>query len=147
MLKKELISLALTWQEKFGVPPQIITAISEYDAAMMVGMSETAYSDYMQTLTAVNKGFDFEFKRVHYQVKSNHPSGKPGSRVTMVSKVKNYDWDKLIWILYDEKYNMQEAWIWDKKDYKVAFENKNRLSPNDMRKGMCLYPKKNKGKR
>ena len=41
MLRDKLIQVALEWQAKFGVAPQITTAVSEYDAAMLVGMSES----------------------------------------------------------------------------------------------------------
>ena len=34
---------------------------------------------------------------------------------------------------------MQEAWEWHVEDYRMAFENKKRLSPKDYRKGHCLY--------
>ena len=34
---------------------------------------------------------------------------------------------------------MQEAWEWHVSDYKMAFENKKRLSPSDYRMGLCLY--------
>lgn len=34
---------------------------------------------------------------------------------------------------------MQEAWEWNVEDYKMAFENKDRLSPEDYRQGLCLY--------
>ena len=68
-------------------------------------------------------------------------SGKKGSFVTMVPKATNYEWDKLIWILYDKNYVMQEAWEWCVKDYQVAFEGIKRLSPNHYRKGKCLYKK------
>ena len=53
MLRQKLIEVALEWQEKFGVAPQITTPLSEYDAAMLVGMSEEEYSAYMQDKTAV----------------------------------------------------------------------------------------------
>lgn len=51
----------------------------------------------------------------------------------MVPKASNYEWDRLIWILYDKNYVMQEAWEWNVEDYKMAFENKDRLSPEDYR--------------
>ena len=41
--------------------------------------------------------------------------------------------------LYDKNYIMQEAWEWHVEDYKMAFENEKRLSPEDYRKGHCLY--------
>lgn len=108
-LRDQLVDIALQWQAEFGVAPQITNAISEYDAAMLVGMSESEYSKYMQDKTAVNKGSDFVFNGTRYQVKANRPSGKHGSLVTMVPKASNYEWDKLIWILYDQNYVMQEA--------------------------------------
>ncbi len=142
MLRKKLIDVALEWQERFGVSPQITTPISEYNAAMLVGMSEDEYSDYMQDKTAVNKGSDFVFKGIRYQVKGNRPSGKPGSFITMVPKATNYDWDKLIWVLYDKNYVIQEAWEWDMQAYEQAFHDIKRLSPKDYRQGKCLYQNK-----
>ncbi len=140
-MRNELVTLALSWQKKFGVAPSITSAISEYDAAMLVGMTESQYSKTMAGRTAVSKGSDFVFKGIEYQIKANRPSGKKGSRVTKVPKARNYQWNKLIWILYNEFYEMQEAWEWDNKDYIKAFKNKKRLSPNDYRKGIRLFPK------
>ena len=143
MLRDELVKIALQWQEKFGVAPSITSTISEYDAAMLVGMSENEYSDYMKDKTAVNKGSDFVFKKIRYQVKANRPSGKKGSFVTMVPKATNYEWDRLIWILYDKNYEIQEAWEWGIEEYKKAFDAIKRLSPDHYRKGQCLYNSKN----
>ena len=139
MLRDKLVETALEWQNKFGVAPQITAVISEYDAAMLIGMSKKDYSDYMQDKTAVQKGFDFIFKEKRYQIKGNRPSGKKGSKVTLVPKAKNYNWDKLIWILYDKNYVMQEAWEWDVESYKTQFSEIKRLSPDHYRKGKCLY--------
>lgn len=85
-LRNKLIDIALQWQESFGVAPSITSALSEYDAAMLVGMSENEYSEYMKDKTAVSKGSDFVFNNIRYQVKANRPSGKKGSFVTMVPK-------------------------------------------------------------
>ena len=141
-LRDKLVSIALEWQERYGIAPQITTPISEFDAAMLVGFSEHEYSEYMQDKTAVGKGSDFVCKGVRYQVKGNRPSGKPGSKITMVPKATNYEWDVLIWVMYDKNYVIQEAWQWDVGPYKEAFQNKKRLSPNDYRQGLRLYPKK-----
>ena len=127
-LRNKLIDIALLWQENFGVAPSITSAISEYDAAMLIGMPENEYSEYMKDKTAVSKGVDFVFKNTRYQVKANRPSGKKGSPVTMVPKASN-------------NYVMQEAWEWCVKDYRLAFESIKRLSPNHYRKGKCLYQK------
>ena len=140
MLRDELVKIALQWQAKYGVAPQITTVVSEYDAAMLVGMPENDYSEYMQDKTAVNKGSDFVFNHTRYQVKANRPSGKPGSFVTMVPKASNYEWDKLIWILYDKNYVIQEAWEWCREEYILAFDSIKRLSPNHYRKGRWAEP-------
>jgi hypothetical protein len=71
-------------------------------------------------------------------VKANRPSGKPGSPVTLVPKVKNYEWDRLIWLLYDREFHIQEAWEWTVNDYRAAFDMVTRLSPFDMRRGRLL---------
>lgn len=139
-LRNKLVSVALDWQERYGIAPQITTVLSEYDAAMLVGFPEEEYSNFMQDKTAVGKGSDFIYNGVCYQVKGNRPSGKLGSKVTLVPKAKNYDWDVLIWILYDKEYTLIEAWRWDVNSYKEAFHNKRRLSPYDYRQGHQLYP-------
>lgn len=141
MLREKLIEVALEWQDKFGVAPQITTPLSEYDAAMLVGMSEEEYSEYMQDKTAVAKGSDFVFNGIRYQIKGNRPSGKPGSKITMVPKATNYDWDKLVWVMYDSAYTVLEVWEWDVGLYKEAFDSIKRLSPAHYRKGKCLYAK------
>ena len=46
----------------------------------------------MKDKTAVSKGADFVYKNTRYQVKANRPSGKKGSRVTMVPKASNYEY-------------------------------------------------------
>lgn len=140
-LRDKLVEIALQWQERYGIAPSITSTISEYDAAMLVGMSENEYSDYMRDKTAVNKGNDFVFNNTRYQVKANRPSGKKGSFVTMVPKAANYEWDRLIWILYDKDYVIQEAWEWGVEEYKDAFDTIKRLSPEHYRKGRCLYKK------
>ena len=140
-LRNKLVKIALQWQERYGVAPSITSTISEYDAAMLVGMSENEYSAYMKDKTAVNKGSDFVFNNTRYQVKANRPSGKKGSFVTMVPKAANYEWDRLIWILYDKNYVIQEAWEWGVEEYKDAFDAIKRLSPDHYRKGRCLYKK------
>ena len=139
-LRSKLVSVALEWQEHYGIAPQITTPISEYDAAMLIGFPEHEYSEYMQDKTAVCKGSDFVYKDVRYQVKGNRPSGKTGSRITMVPKAKNYEWDILIWVMYDKNYKIQEAWQWDVQSYKKVFHDKKRLSPNDYRQGLQLFP-------
>jgi len=44
----------------------------------------------------------------------------------------------LIWILYNREYELQEAWMFNLKEYQKLFQDKTRLSPEDMRKGSRL---------
>ncbi|MCW3999509.1 MAG: hypothetical protein NWE93_04665 [Candidatus Bathyarchaeota archaeon] len=137
-LRDTLVQLALEWEKRFAVAPRITCDIAEYDAAKLVKTSLKIGLGRKTEDTAVTKGCDFCIGKERYQVKSNRPSGKTGSVVTLVGKAQNYDWDKLIWILYDRNYKIQEAWMFDVTKYRQLFESKNRLSPQDMRKGTRL---------
>lgn len=137
-LRDKLKGIALEWQKRFGIAPAITSTISEYDAAMLLGMSEDDYSNQMQTQTAVQKGHDFVFNGQRYQIKANRPSGKPGSKVTLVPKAKNYEWDYLIWLHYTTEYEIQEAWMWPVEEYVRAFDDAKRLSPSHYREGINL---------
>lgn len=140
-LRSRLVEIALRWQDCFGVAPQITSAISELDAAIqLIRMSEEEYRSECAGKTAVRRGYDFMHKNCRYQVKANRPSGGPRSRVTKVGKAKNYDWDKLIWILYDPNYILQEAWEWKVDKYRRRFEGVKDLRPKHMRQGWRLFP-------
>ena len=137
-LRSQLVNVALRWQERFGVAPSVTSALSELDAAMLVGMTEDEYCNDCSSRTAVTRGYDFTHHGCRYQVKANRPSGRPGSFVTLVGRANNYEWDKLIWILYDRFYQIQEAWEWTAEDYRHQFETVGRLSPAHMRLGKPL---------
>ena len=139
ILRKQLVETALHWQKVYGVAPAITSTVSEYDAARMVGMSDDEYSSYMRDKTAVARGHDFIYKGVKYQIKAVRPSGKPGSNITNAGKARNYEWDILIWIRYNVNYDIEEAWSWDRASYINHFDEKKRISPDDMRQGKKLY--------
>ena len=137
-LRDRLVALALEWERVFGVAPSITSAVSEYDAACLVGHTDDTYGKACVGRTAVTRGCDFFLDSLRYQVKANRPSGKPGSFVTLVGKASNYEWDRLIWILYDRYFVIQEAWEWEVDQYRSEFHDRNRLAPADMRKGKRL---------
>jgi hypothetical protein len=137
-LRRRLVESALAWEQAFGNAPAITSAVSEYDAAMLVGLAPEQYATAMQGTTTVQKGYDFKFNGKRYQVKANRPSGKPGSPVTLVAKARNYEWDFLVWILYSPTYEVIEAWLWEVSSYRAAFHRVKRLSPAHYRKGMKL---------
>jgi hypothetical protein len=137
-LRDLLIQVALEWEKRFAIAPRITCDIAEFDAARLASTNLRVGKGRQLTDTAVTRGCDFLKDGKKYQVKSNRPSGKPGSPVTLVGKAQNFEWDKLIWVLYDREYNIQEAWMFNVEKYKRLFENKTRLSPQDMRKGQRL---------
>lgn len=138
-IRERLVQIALEWEARFGVAPAVTCAISELDAALLVGCDERAFAGQRRARTAVTAGFDFEHGGRRYQVKANRPSGKPGSTVTLVGKAKPDGWDRLVWILYDPAYRIVEAWEWERAAYVDAFQARERVRPADMRRGACLY--------
>lgn len=139
--RNELIQVSLKWEEKYGVMPAITSAISEFDAVLLVAGQNTNIQHILNTegKTAVTKGADFEYNGLRYQVKANRPSGKKGSKVTRVPNASNLEWDCLIWILYNPLFEIEEAWIWDVNSYSTRFPNrKQRIHPKDMREGKQL---------
>ena len=139
-LRDLLVQISLEWERRFAVAPQITASVAEYDAAKLVGTSLKIGKGRKKSDTAVTRGMDFRKDNIFYQVKSNRPSGKLGSKVTLVGKATNFDWHKLVWILYDRGYNIEEAWEFACNKYRELFEYKKRISPEDMRKGTKLYP-------
>ena len=156
-IRARLVSTALEWEKSYGVAPGITCAISEIDAAELIGTQidkhtenqisasklinfelEPTYSDVMQGKTAVNKGYDFKFNDHRYQIKANRPSGKPGSFVTRAPKPSNLDWDFLIYMLYNKQYELQEAWFWKLEDYLKVLHDKKYLGPKDYREGLKI---------
>ena len=101
-LRNTLVETCLAWQKSFGVSPHVTSAISELDAARLVGLSSRQYSLACKGRTAVSAGYDFKYGKNRYQMKANRPSGAKGSKVTRVGKPKNLNWDILIWILYND---------------------------------------------
>jgi hypothetical protein len=75
-LRKTLVAGALEWERRYGVAPAITSAISEYDAARLVGHSPKSFGQDCVGRTAVTRGTDFCHNNVRYQVKANRPSGR-----------------------------------------------------------------------
>ncbi len=137
-LRNQLIQVALEWERFFGNAPAITSVISEYDAAHLLGINDQMYSQIMQNSTSVQKGHDFIYNNIKYQVKGTRSSGKSGSKITKVPKAKNYEWDYLIWISYTPDFSISEAWMWEVAMYKIQFEHLDRISPTQMRSALNL---------
>ena len=138
-LREQLVQTGLEWERRFGVAPSITSTLSEYDAAQLVGHNDDSFAGDCVGRTAVTRGSDFTYLGKRYQVKACRPSGKPGSTITKVPKASNYDWDLLIWVLYDQRYRVLEAWLWEVDAYRASFHTVARLSPAMMRAGRPLH--------
>jgi hypothetical protein len=138
-IRDQLVQTVLKWEEKFGFFPGqagVTAAVSEYDAATILGLNETEYVMAVKDRSAVGPGYDFMFKKRRVQVKANRPSGREGSAVWNAGpKVKTAHWDILIYILYDKNYVIQEAYQFTPDAYDKLFANKEKLRLCDMRKG------------
>lgn len=138
-LRASLVALALEWERRYTVAPDITRAIAEMDAARLVGLSDEQYQRACRGQTAVSRGADFVHEGLRYQVKGSRPSGRPGSKVTKLGKGSvKYDWDRLVWVLYNELYEVKEAWLWEVADYRREFESEDYIRPHHMQRGMPL---------
>jgi len=141
-IRDQLVQTVLKWEKMFGFFPGqagITAAISEYDAAMMLGHDEAEYIKSIAGRGPVGRGHDFVFKNKKIQVKANRPGGRPGDAVWNAGpKVKTDGWDILIYILYDKGYVAQEAYQFDCDEYERMFSNRTSLRLEDMRKGNKL---------
>jgi hypothetical protein len=136
-LRDHLCENAVKWQEKYRVAPNIISAISEFDAARLVGMSEEEYAERERGRTSAA---GFIFREMRYQVLGTRREGireRPES-IVIHKRPSNYDWDYLIWIRYNKSYVIQEAWRWDVVLYTEYFNQNDRMTLNDMRLGENL---------
>ena len=139
-LRARLVAVVLEWERSFGVAPQITGAIAEYDAARLVGHSDASFAADCIGRTAVTKGADFSHNGLRYQVKANRPSGKPGSPVTKVAQAANYEWDRLLWLLYDRAYVLQGSVGVGRRRVPRGVRLRTRVAPADMRGGRKCYP-------
>ena len=137
-LRQQLVAVALEWERVFGVEPWILSALAAYDAARLVGHTNDSYGKNHLGRAEVTYGSDFSYNGLRYQVKANRLGKKPSSVVTRASEARNYHWDKLIWLLYDHKFIIQEAWEWEVGEYRAEFEGRDSLTPSDMRRGKRL---------
>ncbi len=122
-LRNELVTLALTCQKNIGNAPTITGYLAELDAAKkIVGMSDEAFCTDMKKNSVVKKGYDFFFNNMYYQIKACRPSGRTNSKITRIPSIKNCEWDILIWIEYDEYFNIKEAYKIEIEEFKRAMD-------------------------
>jgi hypothetical protein len=58
-LRAALVAIGLEWERRYGVAPAMTSAISEYDAARLVGHSAESLALDCLGRTAVARGLDF----------------------------------------------------------------------------------------
>ena len=105
---------------------------------MLVGCCEKDYQTQMLERSVVAPGHDFVHDGQRYQVKSKRPSGRRGSKVTLVGKPTSYDWDYFVWVHYETNYCLSEVWRWAVEEFREKLGNKKRLCPSDIRNGCRL---------
>ena len=143
-LRKKLVSVALLWQKEMGVAPAITPAIAEYDAARLIGCDYKGYCQDGLGKSAVRKGFDFKFQKKRFQVKASRPAQDTAScKVTKIGKPKNYNWDVLIWVLYNSKWDLVEAWMWGRRAFRKRYEDVEHIRPKHLKQspGQQIFPK------
>ncbi|MCZ6610387.1 MAG: hypothetical protein O7A66_10335, partial [Alphaproteobacteria bacterium] len=67
-LREALVAVALEWERRYGVAPAITSAISEHDAALLVGHTPASFQAQTEGRTAVTRGSDFTHDGLRYQV-------------------------------------------------------------------------------
>ena len=141
-IRDQLVQTTLEWEKTFGFFPGqagITAAVSEYDAAIRLGLNQDQYRVSITGRSSVGRGYDFKFMNKKIQVKANRPSGRPGSDVWNAGpKVKTDGWHILIYMLNDKDYVIQEAYWFDCDTYERMFSNKEKLRLDDMRMGNKL---------
>jgi hypothetical protein len=138
-LRDQLVSIALEWQRIYGNAPAITGTLGEYDAAMLVGCSESDYQAQMRDRSVVAPDYDFVHQDLRYQVRANRPSGRRGSPVTLVSKPRSYEWDYFVWVHYHTDFRLREVWRWTAAEFQTQFGSVRRLSPTHVRRGERLF--------
>jgi len=67
------IFLGITKLSALGVAPSIASALSEFDAANLVGMPELEYSAYMQDKAIVSRGYALYIKKSSIKLRRTVP--------------------------------------------------------------------------
>ncbi len=127
--RADLVRIALAWQDAFGVAPDITRALSELDAALLVGMTEDEYCADGEFRTAVTRGEDFALRGIRCQVTANRPSGKKGSKVTRVTLKRKFERNRHIGLLSNQEYVLLAAWEFTVDVYKSTFGQSERTMP------------------
>src|SRR5438552_17474728 len=138
-LRTTLVALVPEWEKRYGVAPFITAAVSEHDAARLVGHTPETFSLDCVGRTAVTRGTDFVATVFGIRSKLVGLAEDPVRSFTWVPKATNYEWDRLVWLLYDREFQLLEAWKWCVADFQSSFDTIKRLSPAHMRTGRRLH--------
>ncbi|MBF0164677.1 MAG: hypothetical protein HQM01_09305 [Magnetococcales bacterium] len=135
--RDSLVTLALEWEERYGLLPLQSSVIAARDAALLVGMSDERYSLHMQDrVVPAPSDLDFIYNKQRYIVRCARRG--PGSEKVYVSKAHQGGWNYLVFILYDAKFSILGAWQMPSDQYQVQCGEKERLVPEDHQVGKNL---------
>ncbi|MEO5345790.1 MAG: hypothetical protein H7834_05350 [Magnetococcus sp. YQC-9] len=132
-----LITLALAWEERYGLPPLQLSVIAARDAALLVGMSDERYSLHMQDrVVPAPSDVDFIFNKNKYVVRSVRRTS--GGELLFIPPAPSSGWDFLIFILYDTKFAIVGAWQMTIDLYQTRCTGRERLTPENLQDGKNL---------
>lgn len=135
--RDNLVSLALEWEERYGLLPLQASVIAARDAALLVGMSDERYSLHMQDrVVPAPSDVDFIYNKQRYIVRCARRG--PGAEKVYVSKAHQGGWNFLVFILYDARFSILGAWQMPSDQYQVQCGEKERLVPEDHQVGKNL---------
>ncbi|MBF0417814.1 MAG: hypothetical protein HQL86_06160 [Magnetococcales bacterium] len=135
--RDNLISLAMEWEDRYGLLPIQSSVIAARDAALLVGMSDERYSLHMQDrVVPAPNDVDFIYNKQRYIVRCARIA--PGTEKVYVSKAHQGSWNYLVFILYDAKFSILGAWQMPNDLYQVQCGDKERLTPEDHQVGKNL---------
>ncbi|MBF0438501.1 MAG: hypothetical protein HQL93_05195 [Magnetococcales bacterium] len=127
-----LVAAALEWQDRYRVSPINLSVIAALDAALLIGMSEEHYSLHMRNKKFMeSKDINFFFEKKSFIVKASR-------QAALVPKAQHLEWDEIVFILYDARYDILGAWQMSREAYMTQCYHKERLSVEDYKTGQKL---------
>ncbi|MEO5330417.1 MAG: hypothetical protein H7839_00210 [Magnetococcus sp. YQC-5] len=139
-IRDNLVSVALEWQDKYGVSPVNLNVIAGWDAAILAGMSDEDYASYqMERKYQSLREVDFVYHRQKILVKAFRQIIPLEFGMKYVSKPLQTEWNLIIFILYDSYYSIIGAWQMSHEEYMLKLGDQEKLTPEDYQKGKKIY--------
>ncbi|MBF0614308.1 MAG: hypothetical protein G8237_11125 [Magnetococcales bacterium] len=129
-----LITIALGWEERYGLSPLDLPVIAARDAALLVGMSDERYSLHMQDrVFPAPNDVNFIYNKNRYIVRCVRYS--PTTDSAHVPRIQSGGWDYLVFVAYDVKYVIMGAWQMSHDAFQRQCGHKEQVTPADLQYG------------